>query len=196
MSDQDFYSLQNWVEKLTAIFAGGDIRIDKDEIGSSKLPLFYVSDTLFGKWMLIQENWFSGILPDAFGKFLNYAGDKVEESSNEEEIELGSKKKKAISRKKMSRALKQNDLQPLFGLRDSEVEKMANLVIAKKISIKTTKSTTKEATLRGLPNLCQEEKKIRIIKNEMMFVFADHPLPSRIENYVLYPNAAYEAFAK
>jgi hypothetical protein len=58
----------------------------------------------------------------------------------------------------MSRALKQNDLQPLFGLQDSEVEKMANLEIAKKISIKTTKSTTKEAALQGLQDLCQEEK--------------------------------------
>jgi hypothetical protein len=111
MTDQYFYSLQNWVEKLTAIFAGSDIRIEKEETCSPKLPLLYVSDTLFGKWMLIQENWFSGILLDAFGKFLNYVGDEVAESSDEEEIELGSKKKKkAISRKKTSRTLKQNDL--------------------------------------------------------------------------------------
>jgi hypothetical protein len=159
MFDQDFYSLENWVEKLTAIFAGGDIKIEKEETGSSKLQILYVLDTLFGKWMLIQENWFNSILLDAFEKFLNYTGDEVVESSDEEEIELGSKKKKkAISRKKMSRALKQNDLQPLFGLQDSEVEKMANLEIAKKISIKTTKSTTKEAALQGLQDLCQEEK--------------------------------------
>jgi hypothetical protein len=73
---------------------------------------------------------------------------------------------------------------------------MANLIIAKKISIKTTKSMTKEVALRGLWDLFQEEKKIRIIKNEMMFVFAGHPLPSRIESYVPYTDAAYEAFAK
>jgi hypothetical protein len=30
----------------------------------------------------------------------------------------------------------------------------------------------------------------------MMFVFAGHPLPSRIESYVPYTDAAYEAFAK
>jgi hypothetical protein len=30
----------------------------------------------------------------------------------------------------------------------------------------------------------------------MMFVFAGHSLPSRIESYVPYTNATYEAFAK
>ena len=46
--------------------------------------------------MLIQENWFSSIILDAFGKFLNYVGDEVVESSNEEEIELGRKKKRRL----------------------------------------------------------------------------------------------------
>jgi hypothetical protein len=187
--------LQNWVEKLTAIFAGADIKIETEDSGAPKMPLLYVSDALFGKWMAIQESWFTGILPDPFGKYLNYSGDE-DADSNDEEGEPSAKKKRPSSKRKTSRALKQHDLQLLYGLRDAEIDKMANLVISKKISVKTTKSTTKEPVLRGLRDLCGEEKKLRIIKNEMMYVFQGHPLPSRSDSYFPYTDGAFDALAR
>ena len=67
------------------MFVGGDIKINVEDTRAPKLPLFYVSNTVFGKWILIQENWINGILPESFGNTLKKFGD-VENDSNEEEV--------------------------------------------------------------------------------------------------------------
>ena len=73
------------MEVLNAIFADGDIKINMEDSGAPKLPLLYVNDILFEKWLLIQENWFNRVLLDSFGNTLNKFGD-VENDSNDKEV--------------------------------------------------------------------------------------------------------------
>ena len=70
-----------------------------------------------------------------------------------------------------ARALKQKDLMPLYFMWDSDIEKMAKLVMVNKVSIKSTKSTKKIPVLMGLEKACQIEKKHRLIKNEFMHYY-------------------------
>ena len=72
---------------------------------------------------------------------------------------------------------------------------MANLVSTKKISIKSTKSKSRQATLQDLYELCQKEKKLCLIKNELMFVYKKFPLASKAAEYVPYTDEEYEEFA-
>ena len=53
-----------------------------------------------------------------------------------------------------SRVIKQNDLMPLYFMWDSDIEKMAKLVMAKRVSVKSTKSTKKILVLPGLDKAC------------------------------------------
>ena len=93
------------------------------------------------------------------------------------------RKKRRESELKKTRALKQNNLQSLCGLRECEIEKMTNLISIKKISIKSTKSKSRQAALQGFCELCQEKRKFHLIKNELMFVYKKFPLPSKATNY-------------
>ena len=53
---------------------------------------------------------------------------------------------------------------------------MAKLVMAKRISVKSTKSMKKIPVLPRLDKACQIEKKHRLIKNEFMYYFYKKPL--------------------
>ena len=65
-----------------------------------------MSNTLFEKWILIQENWFNMVLPNLFENILNKFGDD-ENNIDEEEV---TRKKRRVSRLKKTQAFKQNDL--------------------------------------------------------------------------------------
>ena len=86
--------------------------------------------------------------------------------------EIGSSKKERLKQKRYQvRALKQTDLMPLYSMRDIDIIKVTELVLQKKVSVKSTKSTKKQPVLPGLNEACHLEKRRRLIKNEFMHYF-------------------------
>ena len=70
---------------------------------------------------------------------------------------------------------------------------MVDLVSTKKISIKSRKSKSRQVALQGLRELCLEEKKLRIVKNKLMFSirnFCSHP-----RALIMSPHKELEEFA-
>ena len=65
---------------------------------------------------------------------------------------------------------------PPYFMWDSDIEKMAKLVMAKKVFVKSMKSAKKVPVLMGVEKACQIEKKHRLIKNEFMHYFHEKPL--------------------
>ena len=116
-----------------------------------------------------------------------------EDSADENEDNDERMRKEQIKQKRyQSRVLKQNDLMPLYFMWDADIEKMAKLVMAKRVSVKSTKSTKKIPVLPGLDKACQIEKKHRLIKNEFMHYFYKKLLRCKTLKEPSYSQEEYE----
>ena len=146
--------------------------MEDDNTGIPKYPLLFASEPIFQTWLQIQESWILGLLPNAFGVISSFVSTVDEDSADEnEDNNKGTRKEQIKQKRYQSWVLKQNDLMPLYFMWDADIEKMAKLVMAKRISVKSTKSTKKIPVLPGLDKACQIEKKHRLIKNEFMHYF-------------------------
>ena len=109
--------------------------------------------------------WVLGLLSNAFGSYFTFVAEVNEDSGNEGDPTDASTKKEYLKQKRdQVRAPKQNDLIPLYFMRESDIKKMVDLVMAKKVSLKSTKSTKKLAILINLGKACYIEKRRTLIK--------------------------------
>ena len=179
------------------IFANSDSKIvEDDNTGIPKYPLLFASEPIFQTWLQIQEIWGLGLLPNAFGVISSFVSAVDEDSANENEDNDERTRKERIKQKRyQSRVLKQNDLMPLCFMWDANIEKMAKLVMAKRVSVKSTKSTKKIPILPRLDKACQIEKKHILIKNEFMHYFYKKPLRCKTLKEPSYSQEEYERAA-
>ena len=189
--------VQTWAEKLPAIFANSNSKIVEDgNTGIPKYPLLFALEPIFQTWLQIQESWVLDLLPNAFGVILSFVSAVDEDFADENEDNDERMRKERIKQKRyQSRVLKQNNLMPLYFMWDADIEKMAKLVMAKRVSVKSTKSTKKIPVLPGLDKACQIEKKHRLIKNEFMHYFYKKPLRCKTLKEPSYSPEEYERAA-
>lgn len=188
---------QSWSDKLPALFSNSDSKsIEDGNTGIPKYPLLFVDEQIYRKWCGIQDNWVNGLLPDAFGQYSTFVAGVDEDDNNDGDGGIGSSKKERLKQKRYQvRALKQTDLMPLYSMRDIDITKVTELVLQKKVSVKSTKSTKKQPVLPGLNEACHLEKKRRLIKNEFMHYFEKKELRCKTMRADSYTDAEYDTAA-
>ena len=90
-----------------------------------------------------------------------------------------------------------HDVDRTIGLRDCDMMKLADAILAKEVSIKSNKLPG-EQQREGvtLQDWCQTTKRIRIIMNELMAEFQGKDLPSKKKEYVAYTDEEWDNLAK
>jgi hypothetical protein len=136
-----------------------------------KIPLLYLEDdAVVNKWLSVNDKFVDGVLPDAAGR-------------------VGTGKSKRPH-------LKQNDFKWLYKMRAEDLDFLADEVLSKKVSVK---SSTKKNNQPGVPDSLNHaadlEKRIRHVKNAMMLKYKNFALPSKAADYVPYPKEAWDTFA-
>ena len=127
------------------------------------------------------------MLPNAFGQFSTFVTGMDEDDDDDGDRGIRSSKKERMKQKRYQvQALKQTDLMPLYFMRENDILKVTELVIPKKVSVKSTKSTKKQPVLMGLNEACHLEKRCRLIKNEFMHYFKNKALRCKTMRENLY----------
>ena len=111
-------------------------------------------------------------------------------------MEDGKKPNKVIP-KIPQRDITQNDVDRTISLRDSEMMKLADAILAKEVSIKGNKLPGAEQR-EGvtLQEWCQTRKWMRIVQNELMAEFRGKDLPSKKKEYVAYEDEEWDDLAR
>ena len=107
------------------------------------------------------------------------------------------KKPDGVIPKIPQRDITQNDVDRTIGLRDSEMLKLADAILAKEVSIKGKKlpgAQQKEGVT--LQEWCQTRKRMRIVQNELMAEFRGKDLPSKKKEYVAYVDEEWDDLAR
>lgn len=79
---------------------------------------------------------------------------------------------------------------------DSDIEKMAKLIMAKKVLVKSAKSLKKQAVMETLYDACHAEKRPRIMKNEFMQYFKKKKLRCKTLKVASYTDKEYHQAAE
>ena len=90
-----------------------------------------------------------------------------------------------------------NDVDRTIGLLDSEMMKLADAILANKVSIKGNKlpgAQQREGVI--LNEWCQTRKRMRIVQNELMAEFREKDLPSKKKEYVAYGDEEWDDLAR
>ena len=106
------------------------------------------------------------------------------------------KKPDGVIPKIPQRDITQNDVDRTIGLRDSEMMKLADAILAKEVSIKSNKlpgAQQREGVT--LQEWCQTRKRMRIVQNELMAEFKGKDLPSKKE-YVAFGDEEWDDLAR
>ena len=106
------------------------------------------------------------------------------------------KKPDGVIPKVPQRDITQNDVDWTIGLRDSEMMKLADAILAKEMSIKGNKlpgAQQREGVT--LQEWCQTRKRMRIVQNELMAEFRGKDLPSKKKEYVAYVDEEWDDLA-
>ena len=107
------------------------------------------------------------------------------------------KKPNRIIPKIPQRDITQNDIDRTIGLRDSEMIKLADAILAKEVSIKGNKlpgAQQREGVT--LQEWCQTRKQMKIVQNELMAEFRGKDLPSKKKEYVAYADEEWDDLAR
>ena len=107
------------------------------------------------------------------------------------------KKPDGVIPKIPQRNIMQNDVDRTIGLRDSEMMKLVDAILAKEVSIKGNKlpgAQQREGVT--LHEWCQTRKQMRIVKNELMAEFKREDLPSKKKEYVAYVDEEWDDLAQ
>ena len=91
----------------------------------------------------------------------------------------------------------QNDVDQTIGLRNSEMLKLADAILAKEVSIKDNKlpgAQQREGVT--LHEWCQTRKRMTIVQNEVMAEFREKDLPSKKKEYVAYADEEWDDLAQ
>lgn len=135
-----------------------------------RIPLLFMEkDEDVERWIQIDKNFLLGMLPDGGGPY--------------------SKGKR--------KPLAYTDYKPLYGLRNEDLNYLADLVERGIVCMKTTKLNQ---DILGMPVIpigvaAGREKKVRAMKNELMCHYKQHPLPSKKPEYIPYSAAQWDEFA-
>ena len=90
-----------------------------------------------------------------------------------------------------------HDVDRTIGLRDCDMMKLVDAILANEVSIKSNKLPS-EQQREGvtLQDWCQTRKRMRIIMNELMAEFWGKDLPSKKKEYVAYTDEEWDDLAK
>ena len=105
------------------------------------------------------------------------------------------KKPDGVIPKIPQRDITQNDVDRTIGLRDSEMLKLVDAILAKEVSIKGNKLLGAQQRGVILQKWCQTRKQMRIVQNELMAEFRGKDLPSKKE-YVVYADEEWDDLAR
>ena len=131
---------------------------------TQKYLLCFLDDPTYERWMEVFDAWEQGKL-----------------------IMEDGKKPDGVIPKILQRDITQNDVDRTIDLRDSEMMKLADAILAKEVSIKGNKllgAQQREGVT--LQEWCQTRKRMRIVQNELMAEFRGKYLPSKKKEYVAY----------
>ena len=107
------------------------------------------------------------------------------------------KKPNGVIPKIPQRDITQNDVDRTIGLRDSEMMKLADAILAKEVSIKGNKlPVAQQREGVTLQEWCQTRKRMRIVQNELMAEFRGKDLPSKKKEYVAYADKEWDDLAR
>ena len=88
-----------------------------------------------------------------------------------------------------------NNVNRTIGLRDYEMMKLADAILAKKVSIKGNKlSSAQQPEGVTLNEWCQTQKRMRIVQNQLMAEFREKDLSSK--EYVAYADKEWDDLAQ
>ena len=141
---------------------------------TQKYPLCFLEDPTYERWMEVFDAWEQGKL-----------------------IMEDGKKPDGVIPKIPQRDITQNDVDRTIGLRDSEMLKLADAILAKEVSIKGNKlpgAQQREGVT--LQEWCQTRKRMRIVQNELMAEFRGKDLPSKKKEYVAYADEEWDDLAR
>ena len=156
---------------MKLIFAGKSVK--SKNAGDGRLPLLYLEDDHFDKWVSIENQWLAGRLPDQWGRVVAPHSQGISGRKN----------------------FVENDLKILHGMRNEDVDFVATQILERKICVKSTNSKSAPATMMSMVDFCNQERKLRAMKDELMNLFKNSPLPSRKAEYVPYLAADWDALA-
>ena len=136
---------------------------------TQKYPLCFLEDPTYERWMEVFDAWEQGKL-----------------------IMDDGKKPDGVIPKIPQRDITQNDVDRTIGLRDSEMLKLVDAILAKEVSIKGNKlPRAQQREGVTLQEWCQTRKRMRIVQNELMTEFKRKDLPSKKE-YVAYVDEEWD----
>lgn len=166
-------SLQTeFIPQLKAIFAGKGTQ--RKNAGDGRVPLLYLDDADFQVWVQIEKEWLAGRLPDQWGR-----------EPAPHEVALNPRK-----------PFVENDLKILHGMRNEDVSTVAQFIQNKKICVKSTNSKSEPATMMSMVDFCNTEKRLRVLKNELLFLIESKPLPSKKPEYIPYAAEDWDKFER
>ena len=137
-------------------------------------PLCFLEDPTYDRWMEVFDAWEQWKLIMEDGKKPNRVIPKISQ-----------------------RDITQNDIDRTIGLRDSEMMKLADAILAKEVSIKGNKlpgAQQREGVT--LQEWCQTRKRMRIVQNKLMAEFRGKDLPSKKKEYVAYADEEWDDLAR
>ena len=95
------------------------------------------------------------------------------------------------------RDITRHDVDRTIGLRDCDMMKLADGILANEVSIKSNKlPSDQQREGVTLQDWCQTRKRIRIVMNELMAEFRGKDLPSKKKEYVAYTDDEWDDLAK
>ena len=87
----------------------------------------------------------------------------------------------------------QHDVDRTIGLRDCDMMKLTDAILAKEVSIKSNKLPGEQQREGvSLQDWCQTRKRIKIVMNELMAEFRGKDLPSKKKEYFAYINEEWD----
>ena len=141
---------------------------------TQKYPLCFLDDPTYNKWMEVFVAWEQG-------RFIVEDGRKPDENSPK------------IPQQDITR----HDVDRTIDLRDCNMMKLADAILANEVSIKSNKlSGDQQREGVTLQDWCQMRKRIRIVMNELMAEFRGKDLPSKKKEYVAYTDEEWDDLAK
>jgi hypothetical protein len=138
--------------------------------GTQKLPLCFLEDASYAKWLEEFDAW-------ELGKLISEDGKKPVNIPKPPRLEIT-----------------MNDVDRMIGLRDSELLLLAEAILKNEVSVKSNKITGQRETIT-LNDWCMMRKYDRVIKNELMFEFKGKPLPSKKIGFQKYTDEKWEELA-
>jgi hypothetical protein len=134
---------------------------------TQKLPLCFLEDATYAKWLEVFDSW-------ELGKLIGEDG-----------------KRPANIPKPPCLDITMNDVNQMIGLRDSELLFLAEAILKNEVSVKNNKIPGQRETIT-LNDWCMMRKYDRVIKNKLMFKFKGKLLPSKKIEFQKYTDEEWE----